>query len=133
MFVLAVSLVPAWPGNSAEKRSEQRPGISCLIEVRLQERACWGVIIRLEQGRFSPTISPNQINVIDAKYGRDLSDIMEWTVSPDGAQLAIKFKHGLGGFGSCNSVTVRIARPAFKEPPPRFIGSAEWTIDTDIP
>lgn len=121
--------------TTVSNQTVQRPGITSLIEARRGERSCWGVIIRLEQGRFNPKISSNQISVVDSKYGRDLSPAMEWTVSSDGRQLTVKFKQGNGDFGSGNAVSVSIAKSAFKELPPNspnWSNSIEWSIDTDI-
>jgi hypothetical protein len=40
---------------------------------------------------------------------------MTWHVSPDGKQLIIKFKPGMGDFGTGNWVTVQIDCSAFTD------------------
>ena len=115
-----------------EKQVAQPVEITCLAETRGGETSCWGIIIQLARGRFNPTISANEIRVVDSKYNRDLSPLMEWTVSLDGKQLTIRFKQGFGDFGSGNAVNIWVAKIAFREPPPGLPDSAHWSIETDI-
>jgi len=131
-IAVAVSLLVACSSDSADKQPANRREISCLIEKRGQITACWGVIIRPEKGRFNLTISPDQLSVVDSKYAGELSGFMEWKISSDGAQLTIRFKPGLGGFGSGNAVKVTISKAAFREPPPGLVYSAEWYTETDL-
>lgn len=57
---------------------------------------------------------------------------MSWRVGRGGKRLVIKFKSGMGDFGSGNSVEVQIDRSAFargvESPNSRF----EWSINTDV-
>ena len=118
VIAVAALLLVACSSDSADKQSANPGEISCLIEKRAQDTACWGVVIRPEKGRFNSTISSGQLSVVDSKYARDLSDLMDWIVSSDGAQLTVWFKQGLGGFGSGNAVKVTISKDAFQQPPP---------------
>lgn len=107
-------------------------GISQLVENRRGRISCWGVIIQLGNLRFRETISPNQIMIREAKHGRDIREMMIWSVDRNGRRLVIRFKPGMGDFGSGNAVEVQIERSAFM-----MVGSSgnnhfRWSIDTDV-
>jgi hypothetical protein len=107
----------------------QPAGISQFVENRNGQVSVWGVDIYLHRLSFNPKIMPDQIRIIDHKYNRDMKDIMTWSVAEDKKCLHIRFKPGMGGFGTGNAVTVSVDRSA-------IIGEQgelfEWTIPTDI-
>jgi hypothetical protein len=93
-------------------------------------RSCWGVLIELDQTKFKPTITSDQLSVTDSKYGRDLKDLMMWEVDRSGKVLTIRFKPGKGDFGTGNVVNVSLKTSAFARPP-AVEGAATWSIATD--
>jgi hypothetical protein len=113
-------------------RVPQAPtGIIQLIEERDGRVSCWGVVIQLGNSRFRHVIRPEQIVIREAKHGHDLRGIMSWRVEQRGKKLVIKFKPGMGDFGSGNSVEVKVDRSGFAEVESsneRF----EWSINTDV-
>ena len=89
----------------------------------------WGVQITLHDSRFKPTIARGELHVAEEKHGSDITEMMQWSTSDDGARLSIRFKPGMGDFGSGNTITVRVARSAllrYEQP-----NEPEWTISTD--
>jgi hypothetical protein len=109
--------------------TESQPaGISQFIEDRNGQVSVWGVDIQLRRLSFNRKIMPNQIRIIDHKYNRDLKDMMTWSVSKDGKILQIRFKPGMGDFGTGNTVTVYLDSSAFIGQPDSY----EWTIPTDV-
>ena len=135
IFLLWILLTNPVSGSTLlqQTRVTRTPvGISQLVEKRAGRISCWGVIIQLGKTRFEKRIREEQIEIDDAKYGRELKGMMTWRVEQGGKRLIIKFKAGMGDFGSGNRVEVRIDRSAFVEsimsPNNRF----EWSIDTDV-
>jgi hypothetical protein len=98
--------------------------ISQLIETRGGKTSCWGIVITLDKLTFKRTIDDDEITVVDSKYNRDMKDIMTWSVDKLGKRLIIKFRVGMGDFGTGNQVTVTIRNHAFAgEPMQNFTGS----------
>ena len=95
--------------------SRRQAGILQIVENRDGQTSCWGLAVQLDRRTFKKTISRKQVDVSEAKHGRSLTDMMTWHVSPDGKQLIIKFKPGMGDFGTGNWVTVQIDCSAFTE------------------
>lgn len=88
--------------------------------------------IRLRALRFKPNVGREEIEIQEGKHGHDLRDIMTWRVTESGRKLVIKFKPGMGDFGSGNNVSVRVHRSAFDRralPSDNWLG---WMISTDI-
>src|ERR1039458_5058512 len=79
-------------------------GVFQLIETR-NGTACWGFVVQLDKLSFEETIGPGELSLVDAKYNRELKDIMTWTVDKSKKVLTVKFKPGMGDFGSGNTVT----------------------------
>jgi hypothetical protein len=132
LICIAVALSPAL-GVSKSRRVPQAPaGINQLLESRGGRASCRGVVIRLGSSRFREIIRPEQIVIREAKHGHDLREVMSWRVGQNGKRLVIKFKPGMGDFGSGNSVEVQVDRSAFagdiESPNNRF----EWSINTDV-
>ncbi|HLX12780.1 MAG TPA: hypothetical protein VKS81_08200 [Bacteroidota bacterium] len=67
--------------------------------------------------KFNRTIGIDELDIRDGKYVRDMKPILIWEVSKNGKSLVIKFKPGMGDFGSGNDVTVRINGSAFTTNP----------------
>jgi hypothetical protein len=107
-------------------------GISQLVENREGRISCWGVIIQLGNARFRETMNPNQIIVREAKHGRDIRELMTWSVDRNGRRLVIRFKPGMGDFGSGNSVEIQIERSAFRKMGSSGNNHFRWSIDTDV-
>jgi hypothetical protein len=129
---LGMAFVPA-SGLPRQSRVPREPaGISQLVENRGGLVSCWGVVIRLGNSRFRKVIGHEQIVIRDAKQGRDLRELMTWRVGRNGRRLVIKFKPGVGDFGSGNGVEVQVARSALagdvESPNERF----EWSLSTDV-
>jgi hypothetical protein len=58
---------------------------------------------------------------------------MKWSVDRSGKQLVIKFKPGMGDFGTGNTVQVQIDRSAFVAAPLQSPNSrVDWSINTDL-
>jgi len=81
-------------------------GVFQLIETRNGRTACWGVVVQLDKFTFEETIGPNELSLVDAKYNRELKELMTWTVDKSKKMLTVKFKSGMGDFGSGNAVTL---------------------------
>jgi hypothetical protein len=107
----------------------QPAGIFQFVENRNGRVSVWGIDIQLHRLSFNPQIMPNQIKIIDHKYNRDLKDIMTWSVAKDKKSLHIRFRPGMGDFGSGNAVTVYVDSSAIVGQKEQ---SFEWTIPTDI-
>jgi hypothetical protein len=107
----------------------QPAGISQFVETRNGRESVWGVNIQLHRLLFIQKIMPNQIRIIDHKYNQDLKDIMTWSVSKDRKSLHIRFRPGMGDFGTGNAVTVYLDSSAILGHQEQ---SFEWTIPTDI-
>jgi hypothetical protein len=104
-------------------------GIGQLIETRDGRRGVWGVVVTVHDCRFSDQLTAAHLRIVEKKHGSDITALMIWSVSHDKTQLVIRFKDGMGDFGSGNSVTVHVARGA-------LIGYDQandpgWTISTD--
>jgi len=56
---------------------------------------------------------------------------MKWSVDRTGKKLVIKFKPGMGDFGTGNTVEVQIDRSAFLLPMPSPDNRFDWSIGTD--
>lgn len=100
------------------------------VEVRDGVRSVWGVQITPGAYRFKPEITRDQIQVIENKHDRDITDLMTWSIGGYLQWLDIAFKPGLGDFGTGNSVTVRIARSALDGDD--LPDNPLWTISTDL-
>jgi hypothetical protein len=105
-------------------------GIHRIVEVRDGTESVQEVEIRLDRLAFRPQIAADQIRIVDAKYGHDLRLIVAWSVSDDRKGLRVRFKPGLGDFGTGNGVTVRVDPSAIDGD--RGAGDRfAWTIQTD--
>jgi len=132
LFCLAAAFAPA-SGKSRPNRLPPMPaGINQLVEKRGGRVSCWGVVIRLGNSRFSDVIRPEQILIREAKHGHDLRNVMSWRVGQNGKRLVIRFKPGMGDFGSGNRVEVLIDRSALSGGVESQNGRLEWSIETDV-
>jgi hypothetical protein len=132
LIVLLSAMLVQVSGVQPKRVPHQPVGIFQLVENRDGQVLCWGVTIRLGKLRFRHNISPNQIIIRDAKRGHDLRKLMRWSVEENGRQLLIRFKAGLGDFGSGNAVEVQIERSAFIGPISSRDNHFRWSIDTDV-
>jgi hypothetical protein len=125
-----VSRHAATGGTKARKSPESpaRGGISQVIEFKNGRPSCVGVKIAFSSLRLRDTLEQDQLEVVDAKYARDIKGIMAWKVLDRGRGLLVKFKSGMGDFGTGNSVTLRIAGAAFDSSP---LQTYSFTIPTD--
>ena len=103
--------------------------IQRIVETREGRKSCWGVLIQLKKLSFKKSIASNELSIIDAKYNRDLKDIMNWSVDKSRKKLTIKFKKGCGDFGSGNSVEVILKSSILAGPHKENI---KLSISTDI-
>lgn len=109
----------------------RQAGIYQFVEERKGRESVWGIDIQLDHLSFQPEVKPDEIKIVDGKYARDLKSIMIWSVSPDRECLHIRFKPGMGDFGTGNGVTVHIQKSAlvgYEGINNRF----EWSILTDV-
>jgi hypothetical protein len=117
-----------WHNHGAQRRA----GIFQLIESRSGRQSCWGVIIQLSKARFRRVVRADQIVIREGKHGHGLKGIMKWSVDRIGRKLVIKFKPGMGDFGTGNTVEVQIDRSAFLLPMPSPDNRFDWSISTDL-
>ena len=106
--------------------------ITQLVENRGGRVSCWGIIIQPGNMRFRRTVHPDQIVIREAKHGHDLREIMAWRVEQNGKRLVIKFKPGMGDFGSGNGVLVQVDSSAFVGQIVSPNNRLEWSIKTDV-
>jgi hypothetical protein len=104
---------------------------SCLTEIRQGKQSCWGIVIDFDDARFKTKISSEQLKIYEAKHGTSLLRLMTWHVSRDGKQLIIKFKPGMGDFGTGNRAEVTLYKTAFITPPKQFPNYAVFVQNTD--
>jgi hypothetical protein len=130
LILLLLVLLPAVTMAVAADRSRQGGRISQVVEAREGRLSCWAVTIELDQTKFNPNITSEQISVTDSKYGRDLKDMMMWEVDRSGKVLTIRFKPGRGDFGTGNGVNISVHAAAFAHPP-AVVGVVTWSIATD--
>ena len=88
-------------------------GVFQLIETRNGRTACWGLVVQLDKLSFEETIGPNELSLVDVKYNRELKDMITWTVDKSKKTLTVKFKPGMGDFGSGNAVTILLKPGVF--------------------
>ncbi|MDQ3755356.1 MAG: hypothetical protein M3371_11575 [Acidobacteriota bacterium] len=135
-FVLGCTLLILAPSGDRAGVRDNRPvsstGISRLVERRDGRLSCWGVVIQLDQLKLRPVIKPEQISAVEAKHGHELQEMMTWRGERGERQLVIKFKPGMGDFGSENSVDIRLSRTAFVGKARVPVDGVVWRIGTDI-
>jgi hypothetical protein len=68
----------------------------------------------------------------EAKHGHDLRGMMSWHVGQSGKRLVIKFRPGMGDFGSGDSVEVVVDRSALSGGAEAQSNRLEWSINTDV-
>ncbi len=129
---LGAAFAPALGLPRPSRVSHSPAGIYQLIENRGGRVSCWGVVIRLGNSRFRDDIRPDQIVLREAKHGHDLRGVMSWRVRQNGRRLVIKFKPGMGDFGSGNSVEVLIDRSALIGVVESRNDQLQWSINTDV-
>jgi hypothetical protein len=133
LLCLGVACAPTLSSSWPNRVPHSPAGIYRLAENRGGRVSCWGVVIRLGDSRFRGGIRPDQVVIREAKHGHDLRGLMSWRVGQHGKQLVIKFKPGMGDFGSGNRVEVLIERSALSCRVESQKGRLEWSIDTDVP
>jgi hypothetical protein len=132
LILLSLTILSA-SGMPQSNRVPRSPaGITQLVGNRGGRVSCWGVVIQLGNLRFRQTIHPDQIVIHEAKHDHDLRDIMNWHVEQNGKRLVIKFKPGMGDFGSGNRVEVQIDRSAFVGLTESSNDRFDWSMDTDV-
>jgi hypothetical protein len=132
-LIVLIAMLARVSGLSQTKRVARDPaGISQLVENRDGQVSCWGVRIQLGKLRFRHNISPNQIIIREAKHGHDLREMMTWSVEQNAKRLVIRFKPGMGDFGSGNAVEVQIERSAFIGRISSGNNHFRWSINTDV-
>jgi len=133
LLCLAAAFAPSHVLSQPIHARHPPPGIYRLIENRGGRVSCWGVVIRLGNLRFRKVIRPDQIMIREAKHGHDLRGMMSWHVGQSGKWLVIKFKSGMGDFGSGNSAEVVVDRSAMSVAAEAQNNRFEWSINTDVP
>jgi hypothetical protein len=124
VFVCSLSFAHAQSGQS-ERAGEA--GISQLIEERNGRVSCSGVVIQLARLTFPETIPPSAIEITEAKHNRSLNNLMQWEVDATRKRLTIRFRPGMGDFGTGNRIEVRIKRDALNAGK----GMLAWVLETD--
>ena len=104
---------------------------SCLTEIRGGKKSCWGIVIDFDDARFKTRISSQQLKIYEAKHGSSLLRLMTWRVSREGKQLTIKFKPGMGDFGTGNRAEITLYKTAFLTPPRQFPHYVIFVQNTD--
>ena len=132
LISLSLTLLSASGVPQLNRATHTPAGISQVVENRNGHISCWGVAIQLGSLRFKRKIAANQIKISEGKHSSDLREIMTWRVERNGKRLVIRFKPGMGDFGSGNRVGVYLDRSAFVKPMPSGNTSFTWVIDTDI-
>jgi hypothetical protein len=132
LILLSLTILSASGMPQSNRVPSSPAGITQLVENRGGRVSCWGVVIQLGNSRFRQTIIPDQIVIREAKHDHDLRDIMTWHVEQNGKRLVIKFKPGMGDFGSGNRVEVQIDRSAFVRLTESSNDRFDWSIDTDV-
>jgi hypothetical protein len=132
LIVLLSAMLVQVSGVQTKRVPHDPAGISQLVENRDGQVSCWGVRIQLGKLRFRHNISPNQIIIREAKHGHDLREMMTWSVEQNAKQLLIRFKPGMGDFGTGNAVEVQIEGSAFIGPISSGNNHFRWSIDTDV-
>jgi hypothetical protein len=131
--VLAITAVAVAPLPSAFGQSRDRPqsptsGIWQLIEERDGKTSCWGAVIQLARLTFPTTLEASDIDITEAKHSSRLNDLMQWKVDSSRKRLTVKFRPGMGDFGTGNRIEIRIKRQALD---PTSKGALIWVIETD--
>lgn len=127
LIVILTSFAPLACGQSRPPQHVGAAGISQLIEERDGRVSCWGVFIQLARLSFPATLQPSAIEMTDAKHDRSLKDVMEWQVDPTRKRLTIRFRPGMGDFGTGNRIEIRIKRDALNA----GAGVLAWVLETD--
>ena len=132
MIFISLTAASALGIPQSQRMPRSPAGITQVVEDRAGRVSCWGVVIQLGNLRFRETVNPDQLVIREAKHGHDLRGSMTWRVEQGGRRLVIKFKPGMGDFGSGNRVEVQIDRSALvgriESANNRFV----WIIDTDV-
>ncbi|MGE5432900.1 MAG: hypothetical protein ACM3QX_17590 [Syntrophomonadaceae bacterium] len=110
IFLLLFTLGSVIPGNS----NTHKAGVYQLTKNINGRYVCYGVMIQLEKLSFKKTITQDEISITDAKYSRELRDILVWYVDKSRKTLIIKLKNKNGDFGTGNDITVIISSEAFE-------------------
>lgn len=131
-ILLSFTILSASSMAQSNRAPLSAAGITQLVENRGGRVSCWGVVIQLGNSRFRQTINPNQIVIREAKHDHDLRSTMTWYVGQNGKRLVIKFKPGMGDFGSGNRVEVQVDRSAFVGQIESSNDRYDWSIDTDV-
>lgn len=128
IIILLSSLTIFYPLYA--KQPETR--IEKLIEVRGGNTSVWG--IRMELGKYSirKNIALSEVRVIEAKHSRDISKLMEIFTNDDRNILIIRFKPGMGDFGSGNSVKITIPKKLIKKTTELPSDGLVFYLGTDI-
>lgn len=131
-MVLLLASSQAWIAAPASAQAAGPAGIFQLVQQRDGQRACWGVVIRLDRLAFRPTIEPDQLAIRDDKHDRELRDAMRWAVDGADKQLTIQWQPGKGDFGTGNGIRVCVARSAFRDGSQTGNERECWQIGTDL-
>lgn len=124
IFVCSLSFASGQPGQSGRARAA---GISQVIEERDGRASCSGVVIQLDRLTFPVAVPPSAIEITEAKHNRSLNDLMQWEVDATRKRLTIRFRPGMGDFGTGNRIEVRIKRDALNAGK----GMLAWVLETD--
>jgi hypothetical protein len=93
---------------------------SCLTEIRGGKKSCWGIVIKLDSALFKKTIRRDDLKVVEAKHGANITYLTNWHTSHGGKELTIEFKPGRGDFGTGNRVAITLYKTAFALPTKNF-------------
>ncbi len=69
--------------------------------------------MQLNRWRFKKSVAAADLSVKEAKHSAELKDLMVWSVDNAETRLTIKFKEGMGDFGSGNTVSIILGPGAF--------------------
>jgi hypothetical protein len=129
LLTILVSASAAWAQPGPLK---YQLATSCVTEIRGGKKSCWGVIVKFDDALFNKRVRRNQLKIFESKHGANLLNLMTWRTSRDGKQLTIKFKPGMGDFGTGNPAEITLYKSAFSLPPKDFPDYLVIVQPTDI-
>ena len=92
--------------------SDGANSIKPIVEIRNEKRSIWGVEITLASCRLKNIDALSLITVIERKHSHDITNMLQMTSSQNLSILIIRFKNGMGDFGSGNTIDITIPENA---------------------
>jgi hypothetical protein len=130
-LIITAVAVTAMPLAFAQPWHLSQPGgsgIWQLLEEHNGKASCIGAVIQLARLTFPITLEASALEITEAKHSSHLNGLMQWKVDPTQKRLTIRFRPGMGDFGTGNRVEIRIKRGTLEPGSP---GVLIWVIETD--